>query len=107
MPLASPSALPVSALTSVCDGVCGTGVSIVVVHAGSVLPAGQTGLVTTAVLRMLPASASAWVTVYVPTSWQVAPGATLAQVLLFGVISASLTTTLARVVLPVLVIVTV
>ena len=107
VPLPSPSALPVSAFTSVCDVVCGTGVSIVVVHPAAVLPAGQPGPVATAVLRIVPASASDWLTVYVPTNWQVAPGATLAQVTLDGVIRASLTNTFASVVLPVFVSVTV
>ena len=49
MPLASPSALPVSALLSVWLSST-TGVTTVVVQSGSVLPTGHTGLVTTAVL---------------------------------------------------------
>jgi len=43
----------------------------------------------------------------VPTSWQAAPGATLAQTMLRGVIRASLSSTLARVALLLLVSVTV
>ena len=92
LPAVLPLGVP-AVLSTISAGVCGTGVSIVVVHDGSVLPAGQTGLVAIAVFWIVPASASAKVTVYVPTSWQVAPGATLAQVRLFGVILLSFTTT--------------
>ena len=57
MPLPSLSALDDIALVSVCVSGA-TGVVTVVVHAGSVLPTGQTGLVDTAVLLMLPAVTS-------------------------------------------------
>ena len=59
--------------------------------------------VTLALLTMEPLLTSARVTVWVPVSTQVALTATVAQVWLFGVSWASLTTTLLRVTLPVLV----
>ncbi len=59
------------------------------------------------VLTICPASTSAWVTVCVPARAQTPPGPTVAQVLVFGVSSGSLTVTARKVTLPVLVAVTV
>ena len=57
--------------------------------------------------RISPAATSAVLTTYVPVSTQVAFGATVAQLVVFGVIRLSLTTTLVSVAAPVFVIVTV
>ena len=64
-------------------------------------------LSASAVLRIWPAVTSAAVTTYVPVSTQVAFGATVAQLVVFGVTRLSLTTTLVSVAAPVFVIVTV
>ena len=61
---------------------------------------------TEAVLAMVPAEVSCHFTRYVPVSTQVAPSATVGQVMLLGVSIGSLTTTFDRVTLPALVAVT-
>ena len=59
------------------------------------------------VLPIVPASTSLCVTEYVPVSKHEAPGATVAQVMLFGEILVSVTNTLVWVTVPVFVAVTV
>jgi hypothetical protein len=98
------------ALAEVRFGIWVTGTSTRGLHFGSAEPTGQTGWppgggvsTTVAALRIVPALASAGVTRYVPVSTQVAPGTTIAQVVVFGVILSSVTTTLPRSMLPMLV----
>ena len=105
LPAVVPLGVP-AVLSIVNAGLCGTGVTIVTVHTPTP-PAGHNGLVTVPVFVIDPVLALAKVAVYVPTNTHVPPGATVGQVMLFGVIKLSATVTFNNVVLPVLVIVNV
>src|SRR5687768_5252717 len=95
---------PVEVATLTTDS-AGPGVNVIV--SVSVTGVGVSFDTAEPVLTKLPESNSACVTVWVPVKVQVASGASVAQVVLLGVRSGSLSTTLFRFTLPLLVAVTV